>query len=123
MKRSWTTADDEVGVDGLGELERLVLSEIDRLTVGDRPRAPSTRRRDDEVQNGGDQRLTPITPLDSDTGVAVMQILGWLSVRGDRDAVVAELVERLTAEGSGLDQGDHASPEPEAAGLSLPSAP
>jgi hypothetical protein len=121
MRRSWTTADDDVGIDGLGELERLVLSEIDRLALPEQPRPAPTRRHARDVHNGGDQRTAATQPLDSDPGVAVEQIVGWLVDRPDRDAVVADLLSRLGIEIQ--EPGADNAIQPQADADTVPPAP
>jgi len=121
MRRSWTTADDDVGIDGLGELERLVLSEIDKLASAEQPRPAPARRHARDMHNGGDQRMPASGPLDSDPDVAVEQIIGWLADRPDRDAVVAELLSRLGIEVRGPGTDDPVQPQSDAD--TVPPAP
>jgi len=93
-------------MDGLGELERLVLSEIDRLRAPE-PRALSARR---PVRAGAtaDRRREPEDgPLDPDPEVALTQIVAWLADRPDRDAVVSRLLARL-----GIEESEAPASEP-----------
>lgn len=122
MRHSWTAADDDAGIDGLGELERLVLSEIDRLGVAEHPRQASSRRHTADAPTGSDQHTPTNTVLDSDPDIALAQIVDWLANQPARDAVVADLLVRLHARATGPDAGEAVTRQTDAGTAPAPTS-